>query len=133
MRPVARPLALVTAAALSLIPVGAIAGDVEKGARAFRKCAACHVAEENGPKKPGPNLWGVVGRGIGTLEGFDFSTAMVDAGKAGRVWSEEELDVFVTEPRSALKGSKMTFAGIKKADERADLIAYLKTRGPASN
>lgn len=121
--------ALAALTLMTLAPAAHAAGDAEKGERIFRKCAACHTAATDGPRKAGPNLHGVVGRTIGTVEGFAYSDALKTAGEAGEVWSEEQLDAFLTDPRAMYKGHKMSFAGLKKEEERADLIAWLKTQG----
>ena len=100
-------------------------GDVKKGERVFKKCKACHslVAGKNGL---GPNLVGVIGRTAGTMEGYKFSPAMAES---GIVWTEENLTAYLQKPRAFIKGTKMTFPGIKGKkgpDQIADLIAFLK-------
>lgn len=107
-------------------------GDPAKGEKAFRKCLACHSIEADKPSKAGPNLHDVVGRTTATLADFKFSDAMVKAGAEGHVWTPEELDKFLENPKQMMPGTKMTFAGLKKADERADVIAYLVSVGPAA-
>ncbi|MFD1914419.1 c-type cytochrome [Halodurantibacterium flavum] len=102
-------------------------GDAERGERAFRKCQACHVVEQDGVNRAGPNLHGVLGRQAGVEEGFGFSPAMVTAGEEGLVWDEAALDHFIEQPRAAVPGTKMAFAGIRNPQERADIIAYLAT------
>lgn len=97
-------------------------GDVAKGEKLFKRCAACHSLEE-GKRKVGPSLYGVFGRTSGTLAGFRYSPAMQ---KAGIVWSEETLDPYLENPRANVKGTKMIFPGLKKPQDRADVIAYLK-------
>jgi cytochrome c len=119
-----RLLALAVAAAFAA-PAAAQDGDPVAGEKVFKKCAACHSVELDGPNKVGPNLHGVVGRTTGTLEGFKFSDAMVKAGEEGHVWTPEELDIYLANPKKAMPGNKMTFAGLKKPEERADVVAYL--------
>lgn len=104
-------------------PQMASAADAANGEKIFRKCATCHVLEEGG-RKIGPSLYGVFGRTSGTLEGFRYSKAMQDAGV---VWSEETIDEYLADPRGYIKGNRMAFVGLRKAEDRADLIAYLKT------
>ncbi len=99
-------------------------GDAGKGEKVAKKCAACHTFDKDGKDKVGPNLFGIVGKEVGKKEGFGYSDVM--AAKGG-TWTEEELDAFLKKPKDYLKGTKMTFAGIKKESQRADLIAYLKT------
>jgi cytochrome c len=98
--------------------------DVDAGAKDARKCGACHSFEEGGPAKIGPPLWGVVGRDIASVEGFSYSDTL--AGKEG-AWDYQALDAFLTQPREWAPGTKMAFAGLKKPEERADVILYLRS------
>jgi cytochrome c len=98
--------------------------DVDAGAKDARKCAACHSFEEGGPAKIGPPLWNVVGRDIAAVEDFAYSDAL--AGKEG-AWDYQTLDVYLAGPREWAPGTKMAFAGIKKPEERADIILYLRS------
>ncbi len=98
------------------------AGDVDKGAKLYKRCKACHTLDEGGKNKVGPNLFGIFGREAGTLEGFKFSKAM----KASDVvWDEATLDQFLTKPKKFIPKTKMGFPGLKKENQRADIIAYL--------
>ncbi|MCE2510765.1 MAG: cytochrome c family protein [Alphaproteobacteria bacterium] len=99
-------------------------GDPEAGQKVFRKCKVCHTAEKGGPHKAGPNLWNVVGRKKGGAEGFSYSTAMQEA---GGTWTEADLNAYLASPKQFLPGNRMAFAGIRKPEDRADLIAYLKS------
>ncbi len=99
--------------------------DAAKGAAAGKPCLACHSFEKGGPAKTGPNLWEIVGRAPGSVEGFAYSEAM--KAKVGEPWSYETLDRFVADPKGYLPGTKMVFGGIKKETARADLVAYLGT------
>ncbi len=101
------------------------AGDPAKGEKVFRKCAACHTLSPDGKSKVGPDLYGVIGRTTGTAEGFKFSEVMIDAGTEGHVWTEEEISKFLENPKAMFPGTKMTFVGLKKPEERADVIAYI--------
>lgn len=101
-------------------------GDAEKGASVFKKCGACHSVGEGAANKTGPVLNGVIGRTAGTFEGYNYSQAMRDAGVGGIVWTEEKLAVYLTSPKELVKGSKMSFPGLKKDDEIQNVIAYLK-------
>ncbi len=97
--------------------------DPAKGADVFKKCAACHNADNGGPNALGPNLWGVLGEEIGKgAKGFAFSDAL--AGKGGN-WDWDKLNEWLTSPKKFAPGTKMTFAGLSKPEERADVIAFL--------
>ncbi|CAF1004625.1 unnamed protein product [Brachionus calyciflorus] len=97
---------------------------VENGKKIFvRSCSQCHTVEAGGKHKTGPNLNGLFGRKTGQASGFQYTDANVSK---GIVWSEETLNVYLENPKKYIPGTKMVFAGLKKAQERADLIAYLK-------
>ena len=98
--------------------------DLDAGAKDARKCSACHSFEEGGPAKIGPPLWDVVGRDIAAVEDFAYSDAL--AGKEG-AWDYQTLDAYLAGPREWAPGTKMAFAGIKKPEERADVILYLRS------
>ena len=118
-------ITMVALGALLAISTQAMAeGDVAKGEKVFKKCAACHTFEE-GKNKVGPSLYGVFGRAAGTLEDYKYSKAMIGF---GIVWDDENMDAYLKKPRAFLKGTKMAFAGLKKDDQRADLIAFLKEK-----
>ena len=103
------------------------AQDVENGGNVFRLCRACHDVGPTAKNKVGPILNGIVGRKAGTIEGFNYSPANRKAGDAGWVWTEEKMSEYLLNPRAAMPGNKMAFAGIKDELDRKDLIAYLKT------
>lgn len=98
--------------------------DAEKGAKIFKKCAQCHSNEEGKKKPTGPSLYGVLGREKGAGGDYAYSTAIKE--KGGK-WGYEQLDGFIAAPKKWLPGTKMAFAGVKKPNQRADLIAYLRT------
>lgn len=102
--------------------------DVAKGERVFKKCAACHVAEKGGANKVGPQLYGIVGRQIAGLGDFKYSGAL--SGKEG-VWDWTALDGFLKAPRKWAEGTSMGFKGLKKPQERADIIAWLNQQSDA--
>jgi len=93
-----------------------------EGEKVFKKCAACHSIAQGGGNKIGPALWGVLGRKAGSISGYKYSKAMVAYGKP---WSFEEMDRFLTKPKEWVKGTKMSFAGLKNSKERASLILYM--------
>jgi cytochrome c len=108
-----------------LAPIGPLLAkaDVAAGETAFKKCATCHtIAKGDAAKKLGPNLWGVVGAPHAHVEGFAYSNALKD--KQGE-WDFESLNAWLYSPKDYAPGTKMTFAGVKKTDERAALIAWL--------
>ena len=109
-------------------------GDIVKGAKVFKKCAACHAVGEGAKIKVGPPLTDVVGRKAAAFEGYKYGKSIAAAGEAGLVWSEEELAAYLTGPKKYLRAklddkkakSKMPFK-LKKEKDRADVIAYLKS------
>lgn len=104
---------------------GHVTGDAEKGEKVFRKCKACHAVGEGAENKVGPVLNGIVDRAMGAVDGFSYSDALMEVAAEGKTWTPEELDAFLQKPRSYLKGTKMSFAGLRKEDDRANVIAYL--------
>ena len=110
--------------AVTTSPVSELAAAGEK---AFRKCKACHQIGKDARNRAGPTLNGVVGRVAASVEGFSYSKAMKAAGKRGLIWNEEELAGYLAKPRVHLKGTKMSFAGLKSEEEIAATIAFLKT------
>ena len=93
-----------------------------EGAKVFKKCAACHSIKEGGANKIGPALWGVLGRAAGSVPGYKYSKAMAAHGKN---WSFEEMNGFLIKPKDWIKGTKMSFAGLKNAKDRAAVILYM--------
>jgi len=92
------------------------------GAKIFKKCAACHSIAQGGDNKIGPALWGVIGRKAGSVSDYKYSKAMTAHGK---LWSFEEMNSFLIKPKEWVKGTKMSFAGLKNAKERASVILYM--------
>ncbi len=101
--------------------------NVELGKTAAKKCLACHSMDKGGANKVGPNLWAIVGKTPASTDGFTYSTAMQEFGKSGKKWNYEELGKFLYAPQKDIKGTKMAFAGVKKPDELAALVAYLRS------
>ncbi len=95
----------------------------DKGANVFKKCAGCHTIEKGGADRVGPHLWGVIGRDKGKVDGYAYSDTL--AGMSGP-WTYEEMDAFLKSPRDFVSGTKMTFAGLKKASDRAAVILYMR-------
>lgn len=96
--------------------------DPAKGASVARTCGSCHTFDQGGPDRIGPNLWGIVGRDIGARGGFAYSRAI--AAQPGN-WTYEQLDQYLASPARAIPGNKMAFGGIRRAPDRANLLAYL--------
>lgn len=94
------------------------------GEQVFVQCKTCHVAEK-GQNRVGPSLWGVVGRHSGSIEGYAYSAANKNS---GITWSEDKLFEYLEAPQKVVPGTKMAFAGLKNPQDRADVIAYLKTK-----
>lgn len=103
------------------------AGNADDGGKVFKKCAACHSVDAAAGNKVGPNLHGVVGRKVASAAGFGYSPAMT--GHGGE-WTDENLDKYLANPKEALPGNKMAFAGLKKQADRADVILYLRANSP---
>jgi cytochrome c2 len=124
-----RPLAFAAAAAATLTFSAAAAQqcDAAAGEKVFARCKACHKLED-GANGVGPHLFGIVGRPVAAVEGYTYSDAMVEYGAGGSVvWDHDRLAVYLENPRAEVKGTKMAFAGLRKEDERANVICYLET------
>ncbi|WP_448204646.1 c-type cytochrome [Azospirillum sp. sgz302134] len=118
-----RTFAVLAVGLFVAFPGIASAQDAEAGEKVFNQCKACHTIEAGGPNRVGPNLHGVVGRKAGSHEGFNYSDAMKNS---GNTWDEATLDKYLTDPKAAVPGNKMAFAGVKNEQARKDLIAFLK-------
>jgi cytochrome c len=101
------------------------AADVAAGENVHKKCLTCHDFEKGGPNKIGPNLYGIVGNHHAHADGFAYSTAM--QALKDKTWDYEAINHFVTNPKAAIAGTKMAFAGLSKQQDRINLIAYLRT------
>ena len=101
-------------------------GDVEHGAKVYKKCAACHSINKDGKNKIGPKLYNVVGRTAGFILDYKYSKALSSYSKN---WSFEELNGFLLKPSKWIKGNKMGFAGLKDDKDRASIILYLNQNG----
>ncbi len=97
--------------------------DIAKGEKLSRKCTACHAFDKGGANKTGPGLWNVVGAGKGQHDGFKYSSALVDSGGE---WDYDSLNHFLWKPKDYIAGTKMNFAGFKKPQDRADIIAWMR-------
>lgn len=99
------------------------AANAQNGANIFKKCTSCHTAEKGGPNKIGPDLYNVLNAPKGKHPGYTYSQAME---KKGGTWTYDDLNHFLYDPRQFIPGTKMSFAGLKNDQERADVIAYLR-------
>jgi cytochrome c len=97
-----------------------------EGERVFRQCQACHMVGPDAQARVGPPLTGVVGRTAGTVEGFRYSDAMVEAGANGLVWTEEELNTYLENPREKVEGTTMVFPGLRQEEQRLAVVEYIK-------
>ena len=103
--------------------------DVDTGKKVFGKCKACHSIDEGGKKRLGPNLWGIVGNKIAAVEGMKYSKALKKYAEEAGTWEEENLDQWLANPKGLVKKSKMIFPGLKKPEDRANVIAFMKSMG----
>jgi cytochrome c len=121
------PTQTAAAAPAELPPIGPklASANVEAGKALFQKqCFQCHTADKGGANKVGPNLWAIVGRKKASHEGFSYSSALQ---AKGGDWTYEDIDHLIFKPTAYVRGTKMAFAGLPKEQERADIIAYLRT------
>tara|TARA_Y100000817_G_scaffold263953_1_gene219102 strand:+ start:228 stop:761 length:534 start_codon:yes stop_codon:yes gene_type:complete len=100
-------------------------GTIEHGQKVFKKCTACHVVAKGGKNKIGPVLYGVLGRKSGAISDYKYSKALIAHGK---VWSYEEMNLYLLKPQAHIKGTKMAFAGLKKEKDRASVILYMNSQ-----
>jgi cytochrome c len=115
------------AAVLAVVLIAS--ADPARGERVFQRCFACHSVVSGEDALPGPNLHGVLGRRAGTLPGFRFSPAMVQAGVRGLVWTRTTLDAYLADPQAYLPGTEMAMPPLTERDDRRDVIDYLERAG----
>ena len=101
-------------------------GDAEEGEKVFRKCKACHMVGDDAKNRVGPQLNGVVGNEVASVEDFKYSDAFMAKKEEGMVWTEENIAAYLENPKDFIPGTRMTFPGLKKEEDREDVIAYLK-------
>lgn len=122
-------LSLFCAATAILIATGAQAnefGDAEDGAKIYRKCRACHMVGSEAFNRTGPQLNGIFGRPAASVDGFRYSDGLTRMGNDGLVWDFDTLDAYIENPKAFASDTRMNFPGVKDADERADLLAFLR-------
>ena len=112
---------------LSALTSNAFAQDIELGEKVFKKCRACHMIGPKAKNRLGPTLNDIIGRKAASVDGFKFSKAMQEAGDSGLIWSEENLDKYLAKPRKMVPKTRMVFPGLRKEEDRKNVIAYLKT------
>ncbi len=118
-------ISLCAASAVFIAAAGALAaGDIAKGKRLAKKCTVCHTLNKGEKNKLGPNLFGILGSSAASVKGYKYSKAMASS---GIIWNEISFTEFLTRPKKFLKGTKMSYFGLKKAAQRADLLAYFTT------
>ena len=98
--------------------------NVAAGEKLAKKCTACHVFEAGGANKVGPALWGVVNKAKASVDGFAYSAALSGFGGA---WDYQSLNAFLAKPKAYISGTKMNFAGLKKPEDRANMVAWMRT------
>ncbi|AEI95096.1 c-type cytochrome [Roseobacter litoralis] len=113
--------------ALTLAAPAFASGDPASGEKVFRKCKACHAVGEDAKNKVGPTLNGIIGAAAGANPDFKYSDALMTMAGDGLVWTEEEMAAFLKKPKEYMPKTKMSFAGLRKDDDIADVIAYLAT------
>jgi cytochrome c len=113
------------AALVAQLPAAYQAADLSNGEAKFALCRSCHTTAPGGDDMTGPNLWGIFGRKAGSKASFTYSDDLKNAGWA---WDAERLDKWIANPRTVLPGTKMTFIGIPVANDRRDVIAFLKVQ-----
>jgi cytochrome c len=116
-----------TAPAVPSIDALLASADPAAGESTARACQACHSFDKGGPNKVGPNLYGVLGGPMAHAQGFRYSPAIAEKGAGGATWTYDELNTFLHAPREAIPGTIMSFAGVKDDQERANVIAYLRS------
>ncbi len=108
-----------------------IDGLTKDGSKVAKKCVACHSFENGGASKVGPNLWNVVNASIAHIDDFSYSETLANMKAEGEIWNYEHLDAFLENPKGWAPGTKMGFAGLRKPEDRAAIIAYLRSMSDA--
>ena len=111
---------------VTFLSTPAQAGDAAKGEKTYRKCASCHMIVPKAKNRVGPQLNGILGREIAAIAGYKYSKGMLAYAADQKVWNEENLAAYLTSPRKVVKGTRMSFAGLRKQTDRDNIIAYLK-------
>jgi cytochrome c len=101
--------------------------DVSAGERVSRRCASCHSFEQGGANMTGPYMYGVVGREVGVVDGYNYSNAMAEYAEGGVEWGYDNLNAYLERPADYIEGTAMSFAGLRDPEDRANIIAYMRT------
>ncbi|EJW20676.1 Cytochrome c subfamily [alpha proteobacterium IMCC14465] len=101
-------------------------GDAAAGAKVFKKCKSCHIVGAGAKNRVGPHLNNIIGRQVGSVDGFKYSKGLMAFAADNPVWTETLLDAYLLNPRKVIKGGRMAFAGLRKETDRHNVIAYLK-------
>jgi len=109
----------------SIVQTASALSPIERGAKLYKRCKACHTLEDGGKHKVGPNLWAVYGAKAGSKEGFNYSKVMA---ASDIVWDDTTLDAYIKKPSEFMKGNRMSFVGIKKQEDRDALLIYMKAQ-----
>lgn len=123
-------MGLLVGGAAMLAWLSPLRADSARGERVFQRCFACHSVVPGEDRLPGPSLRGVIGRRAGTLPGFRFSPALVEAGARGLVWTRETLDAYLADPSLFVPGTEMGMPGLRETGDRRDVIDLLERRTP---
>jgi len=98
---------------------------MERGAKLYKRCQSCHTLEQDGRHKVGPNMWNLYGSTAGVREGFAYSKAMKES---GIIWTDETISAYIENPRKYMPGNRMSYVGLRKAEDREAVLAYIKAK-----
>jgi len=119
------PIAAPKAETAPIIQAASTVTPMERGAKLYKRCKACHTLDEGGKHKVGPNLWNIYGAKAGSKDGFNYSKVMA---ASEVIWEGETLDAYIKKPSEFMKGNRMSFVGLKKAEDREALLLYMKAQ-----
>lgn len=123
-----RHLMLAALMAAAMAPGTTRAQDAAAGQRVYNQCRACHTADQGGRNGVGPNLWGILDRRAGAVDGFRYSANLRELGEGGLTWTEDRLRAYIANPKSVVPRGSMSYVGLRNEQQMNDLLAYLATR-----